>query len=778
MTQWSSDFRHAVRALRVRPLATASLVVILAVGNGLTATLFALADPFLLRPLPYADPDRLVTIRVSRVGRSASARVPTIDDWSRRTDLFSRVTGFGEQERIRLIESGVAYQVRVMPVAADFFEVLGAKFSPPDLWTPPPDGAERVLLVEPRGAAAVFSGVEWRDRLISTGADGAVRVAGAVPADFVFPLPRVTSHPDALTPARLGDTIAASGGVLKTVTTIARLHPHVDLQVVRAALSVQAGPSFAVVVNPLSDGMKAGMRGLALGALAASLLIAFACAANAANFVLTRTLFRRYEFDTRRALGAGPWDIARLLVFELVLQLSASVGAAIGLASILLHVLRAWMPAEFLLLGEPAITGRPIAAAVLLAIAMLGLLLLSALLGARPRGLAVATRRDPKGVPVLRIVMVSGQTATAMALVVGGSMLVKSQSNLWSQEIGFDWRAQIVTVSFPPQVPPARVREEIYGTVDALHGLTAAPVGALVGPLLDNFMTIGGPPLNFAGRRLLTMPRLVTTGYFDAAGIGLLAGRVFSITDRPAETLVVNDAFVRQHFPGRDPRSVVGERFERSGAGGEIIGVVQNVYDRALDRPPGASTFQLIEAPDSRMPVSFVIGAGVHEAQAGRIREVIQRMNPGVVVNRIGPLDDMLAVTVRDRTFATLIMAIFAVAGVIVAAMGIFAVVSFLSIRRTRELAIRLAVGGSPAALCRLVVQEAVVSATAGLATGIMFAVWAAGFARHLLYNVEPSDPLILLSAVVGMQAIVIAASWLPAARVVRLSPAETLRAE
>ncbi|MGA2260313.1 MAG: FtsX-like permease family protein [Acidobacteriota bacterium] len=373
MDRFRFDVVYAFRSMRTRPSATAATVGVLALGIGLTATMFALADPFLLRPLPYAKPSRLVIIENTRQRQpslqSFDGPVPTIDDWRARTDLFEALAAYGWQEQLRVRAPNGAAVLRIVPVSEDFFDVLGIHVNFAEPWHPAGAGAERPLavFVGPRtrtlGAPAELVG----NSFVTENA-GSVRVAAVLPPEFVFPIPRVTSQPDALTPATFGPTtIHPAPGMTVRLIVIARRRPGVTPETVQRALSAQTrGSAVGVSVQPIQTYMTSDLQPLALGALAAGLMISFVSAANVANLLIARGAYRTREFALREALGASRLDLLRLILVELGVLTAIAMIVSLALAHLGLAVLTIVIPAQFVALGQPTVTLRVVVFAGLL----------------------------------------------------------------------------------------------------------------------------------------------------------------------------------------------------------------------------------------------------------------------------------------------------------------------------------------------------------------------------------------------------------------------------
>ncbi|MEX2661284.1 MAG: FtsX-like permease family protein [Vicinamibacterales bacterium] len=792
MTKVATDLRYVVRSIRARPGATAAMVSVLAIGVALTSAMFALADPFHLRPLQYRNPDRLAIIQL-RFGpgqsEGANGRSPTIEDWEARTDLFEAVAAFGEQERLRVQGNAAAVALTTVPVSANFFDVLGIPFNSIAPWQPTDGQSDRMLAVRTGSRVAQLAPAE--DLLGTVGIDAggaASRIVSVLPRAFVFPVPRASRQPDAVHPANLTDVVVRNGRSTRFATGIARLRPNVTPAAAGVALSTQwPSASMRVTVEPLTSYMTQSQRGVALGAICAGLLIALVSAANAANLLIIRVTYQAREIATREALGATPIDMFRLVVLDLTVTAVASIAAGLVLAHAIFIMLRTVIPDEYTLLGQPGVTTRVAVFSLALATVMIAPAAGAAWLARRSARLVSINRLiagESRKIRWVRAVMSAGQSAIAVILLTGGMLLARSQVALWSQDTGFDEQARHVSVSYPPSLTSARLDDDISRTVDALRALPGIQIAAsAVGPLLDDFTTLGGSAVRIGGRTILLSPRQVTPGYFEALGTDLRAGRSLRTGDRGWNAVVINETFAKSLWPGKPAEFAVGQSIFLVNAktGGEIVGVVKDTFDKALDVAPTRTIFCPIDTPAAFLPVNYIFRISDPTAAAAAdeaAKRTVTRINREAVIVRVGAVDERLAATVKDRTFASLILWLFAIAGIGVTATGLFGLAAFVAARRTREIAVRVAMGARPRDIIKLVLREAVGSALVGGAAGLVAGHWLSTVLEHQLYGVEPGDLRSLVAAAASMLAIVALASWLPARRALRIAPSEALRIE
>jgi len=791
MHRFQMDLVCACRSMRSRPCATAAMLAILVLGTGLTTAMYALADPFLLRPLPYTDPVRLVVIESKlrmEIGNQASdAPIPTISDWQSHAELFESLAAYGSQMQIRVQTNSGAKILRVVPVSQNFFDVLGIRVNSGAPWHSQDVMAEYLLAVSLGARTRVFgSPEELLDRSFITEGAGSVRVSALLPASFLFPAPRATQQPEALTPRTFGPIIVRSPGKTERLTVIARLRPGVTPENVQATLSAQLASSpFVVKVLPIMEFMAGDQRPLALGALAAALLISFACSANIANLLIARGAYRIREFAVREALGASRLDLLRLVVIELGVVASLAIAISLVLADLVLAVMTKVIPIQYTTLGPPEVSLRVTCFAILLGAAIVGTASIPVWITLRKKqslGIGQSLSSEARKVKWLRTALAGSQSATAMVLLLGSTLLMRSYINLWSQDTGFSGNVGIISVSYPRDERPERLNEEIGATLEGLRRIPGILIaGAVTGPLLDGGVIVGGTFVRVAGRSMMLPSKEITTGFFDAVGMRLRAGRLLASNDHGWNAVVVNEAFARWLWTNTAMESVVGQTGILADGRTviQIVGVVGDTYDKALDKTAVPRVYRILEKPVALLPVNYVVR--LHERSTHfdiAARHTIASVNADAVVVEASLLEERLAGTVRDRSFSTLMLSLFTAAGLGITASGMFGIVASLVARRTREIAIRRAVGAQARHLLWVVVREMLTAATLGSAVGYFIGHWLSKFLESWVYGITPGDAGSAVTAALMMIAVVALAAWIPAKRALRLSPSEALRVE
>ncbi len=772
----------------------AATVAVLSLGIGLSAVMFAIADPFVLRALPYSAPDELVAISVSPP-RLAGVPIPRFPDWQDRQDLFTGLAAFQTDASARLRMPDGSAVVQIAAVTENFFDVLGVTLTLPSTWTPSPAAATNadvpVLLTAhpPTGLVSAASGDGLLGRAFKRQDGGAIVIVGQLPSHFLFPRAFSRSGIEAIrafAPQEVVEDIKRSptGNSFssRSLSLIARLRPGVTLPQVEAALMPAAvgDRSVAIRVTRLTDQMIAPVRPLALGALAAGVLILLVCAANVANLQLARGIYRAREIATREALGATRRDIAGLILAELSILTLVGTGIGLLVTRLVLTLAVGVIPAEYAGLGSPALTGRVVA----FALAAGGLVMLAGLVPAwvawrtAPGALFNrTTARDTRAVRALRFAMAASQSTVAILLLLGAALLGRSYFTLVTQHTGFATTSAAATVSYPDHVKGVRLHADINATLERLRRIPGVLVAAATAGGLVDDMRSGGGGMRIGGTMIPPFSlKVVTPHYLDAIGSRVVSGRGFVADDRGFESLIVNESFASRYFPGTP---AVGQIVTLGVTPATVIGVAANSFDIALDTPPDPTVFVPLDKPAVGYRITYVLRLDdTRFSIADLVRREVGAVNRDAVIVAGSSIRDRLLESVRRRSFATLVLVCFAVAALGVTAAGLIGIVTFVVGRRTREIAIRLALGASARNIRRVVIGEALGAASVGIAAGVILGRWLSATLESLLYGVTPGDWTMTVASALFMLATVTVSSWLPARRALGLSPTITLRAE
>jgi putative ABC transport system permease protein len=809
------DVRYAVRQLVRSPGFTAVAVLTLALGLGANTAIFSVVDGVLLRPLPYPEPDRLAMVWVSNPAEGIDkdiASFPLFADWRQQAKSFEQIvahTGSG----FTLTGRGAPEQLRGARVAAGFFPMLGV-----------PVALGRGFLDEENLAGhekvVVLGHGLWQRRF---GGDPAVvgqtvalsgglyTVVGVMPRGFQFPEEAELWVP--LAPVGPFEQYLASRGSLWLSVT-ARLKPGVALASAQAEMDTVASAinkaypdrsQYGVKLEPLDQTVSGDVRPallLLLGAVGVVLLIA---CANVANLLLARASSRRREIAIRWALGASRGRVVRQLLTESLLL--GITGGALGLflASLGVEAFVAANPKAL-----PRLETVHVDSTILL-LALAASMLTGLVFGLVPAvqtfregvadHLGDATRGSSEGGRGhrLRAAFVVGETGLALVLLVGAGLLVRSFVRILNLHPGLD-ASQVMTIRLV--LPDARYPEadrihafydRLLADLRALPGVRAA--GGASSVLLSRLpnsgtMRVQGVPAPPPGTPEEPVALdAATTGFFETLRVPLKAGRLFEARDaHPADVLrarplpsvaVVNEALVRRFFPGQDPlgkRITFGNPANPKANWSEIVGVVGDVRRSGLDKEPRAEVYAYQgQAPDNGLDLVMRADGDLF-AVARAAERAVWAIDPDQPVASVRPLEDMLRGTVAERRLSTGLLAAFGVLALLLAAIGIYGVMAFSTLQRTRELGIRLALGAEPRDVLRLILRDGARLSALGVGLGVVGALAASRAVSSMLFGVSPTDPLTFAAVVAILGGASLLACYIPARRATRVDPVVALR--
>ena len=800
-----SDLRFALRGLRRQPGFTAVALVALALGIGANTAIFSIVNGVLLRPLPYAEPDRLVQIwrdlRLQGGPAQEWASPPVFFEWQAESDVFEKVAAVGGWGPTLTGESDPERLAGAM-VSRDYFDVLGVRPVLGRTFTRDED--------RPDGPpAVVLSGPLWRRLGADPDLVGRAIVLNGRPATVVGVLPdgfrpAVVPGAEIFGASRLDPASRARNYLV--LRTIGRLKAGVSIDAARARLEALAGRLEAnypdtdkgarIALVPLHEQIAGPLRPaimVLVGAVAFVLLIA---CANVANLLLARASARGRELAVRAALGAGRWRIARHLLTEAMVL--AAGGAVLGvlLASWSVDALVAASPigtAGFDDLGvDPTVLGYTAVIA-----AMTGLVFGLAPVLSAGRARAMLALKDAArggaagGGRRLRAALVVTEIAVSLVLLVGAGLLGRSFVQLLAVDPGY--RTDRVLTA-PLGAPESRYAERpqvaafydrVLERAGALPGVRRAALVSIL-PLVPgdndaNFSIEGRPEPANDFDRPVAWYRMASAGYFDTMGIRIVRGRGFTEEDTVAApgVVTVNETLAGRYWPGEDP---VGRRI-RLGGGPDappatVVGVVSDVRQRGLDQPPVAEMYLPYRQMPSRFMTLVLATEGDPSSVAAPLRAAIREIDPDLALAGIATMDELRASSVTGPRFLMGLVGAFALAALVLAAIGIYGVVSYGVAQRTSEIGVRMALGAGRGDVLRLVVGGGLRLALAGVALGVAGALAATRAMATLLFGVTATDPATFVATTVALAGVATAASLVPALRATRIDPIEALRAE
>ena len=813
------DLRYALRSSRRRPTFTAIALVTLALGIGANTAIFSVVHAVLIRALPYQDADRIV--RVHEMYRRNFSRFVVnpfnFDTWERQATSFERLAAM-RGGQLTLTGTGEAERVRVQAVSGGFFAIFGVAAAHGR--TLNADDAEHDAPV------AVVSDAFWRRKL---GGDPNVlgrtlildnapaAIVGVMPATFNVPERTDIWRPLALTPAVRANMTSWFLGV------VGKLRPGVTIEQAQAeldAISAQLerdhpkhrkdrGAWVIGLQEDLAFRSAANLR-LLQGIVVLVLLVA---CANVANLLLASASGRRRELSIRASIGASRARLVRQLVTESVLLSIAggSLGAMVAAWGV--QVLVAAAPEYTLPDGAPIGVNGAVLAFTFGVAVVTGIVaaLAPALFFSSPRLAEAIKDSGPAsagaGRPaqrLLRSTLVAAEVAISLVLIFASVLLVRSFMHVISQDRGFVAdRLLTAAITLPThsyKTPEAQrdFWQGLFARLRALPGVTE--VGASNALPFSNwewqtwFEIRGREDIKNDGVSI----RTVTPGYFDLLRIPVRAGRGLTDDDvfGAERVAIVNEAFVRDHLPGVNP---IGQliRTERDNAGPRtstlintpagqattarwmtIVGVVGDVRQVRLEEAARPELYQPLAQTHASMLVLALRTAGDPRAIERSLRVEIREIDPGLPLQQVRTMEEAIDLTTAQRRFHMSLIGLFAVLAGVLAAVGTYGVMTYVSGLRRREIGIRLALGSSVSGVKTLLVRQGLRPVLAGVAIGVLGALWIGTLLRDQLFQIDARDPQTIAGAAVAFVIVGAIACWIPARRASAVDPVRVLRTD
>jgi putative ABC transport system permease protein len=818
------DIRHATRLLAKSRAFTITAVLTLALGIGVNTAIFSFVNAVLLRPLPYTDPDRLVSLWEGHVGAPPAQETshggtlahdvaPTriavapanLVDYQRGARAFSGLAGVTTVGH-NLTGAGTPERLLGEEVTWNYFGVLGAAPAMGRTFDPSEDrpGAPQVVILSTGLWQSRFGS---DDRILSrtiTLDNTAYEVVGVMPADFTPAMQFNTTDPIVFwTPAAYPPDLVANHGDHE-INVVGRLAPGVSLAAAQAQLLAiseelarqfpQSNSTMRAFVIPLRDDIVSKVRSsfvILIATVSAILLIA---CVNVANLLLVRAVARRREMAVRVALGAARTRVMTELVTESLVLSGVACLVGLVLAEITRRLLVAAAPASIPRLAGVTLDWHVLAfAAIISLLTGMGFGLLPAWQAGRARPIDAlrTSERVVAGTWVMkwRNVLMVVEVALSTILLTGAGLMLKSLVILNGVELGFQPdRVLTANVNLPETRYPAaddrlRFFDALAARLSTLPGVDSVAFANRF-PLRGGWETgIGVDGLNLPGDGAMDVAsQAVSPGYFQTLGIPLLRGRLLTPADvKTSEPVaVVSDEFSRKVLGGADP---IGRRFRRAPTMPwiTVVGVVHDVRRDGRDAALMPQIY-LSAAQTNLYPVRLadlaVRTSGEPTALAGAIRSAVLDLDPNQPITAVRTLDAILSTRAAERRFETLLFFLFAALAVVLAVVGIFGVVAYAVSQRTPEIGVRMALGADGGRILRWLLGRTAMVVVTGAAVGVAASLGLSKFVATLLFQVQPRDGAVYTLAALMLVLVALMTSALAARAATKVNPTMALRAE
>ena len=802
------DLRLGLRMLLKNPGFTAVVVATLALGIGANVALFSVVNGVLLNPLPFPQPEQLVTLAQSKPNFEAGAiPYPNFRDLQKENRTFSAMAvsrGFG----FSLVGTGEAERVSARLITADFFTVLGVNPALGRTFSPGEDepGAPPLVVISADlwqrkfGAAqnVVGKGLTLDDKNYT--------IVGVLPASF--PLFRTV---DVYVPIGQWNSPAMQRrGAALSLHGIGRLKPGVTIEQGRADLNrvmsdlavayPETNKGHGASVSPLKERMIGDIGStlwMLLGAVGFVLLIA---CVNVSNLLLARSTSRTREFAIRTALGAGRWRLLRQSFTESMVLALAGGGLGLMVAGWGTHAALAMLPTTLPRAAEVRLDARVLIFTVTISLFTGILAGLAPALKTSQWRLSETLKEGGRGASSARGraqgFLVAVEMALAVVLLIGAGLMIRSLGALWNIDPGFN-PDNVMTfgLSLSPSMKtasPEAVRSNLRELGDQLSstpGIRAVSFSDGGVPLQgadDLSFWVDGQPKPASGSEMNgAVVYRVEPGYLTAMGIPLKHGRFFTNQDdeRSQPVVVIDEVFAHKYFPNADP---LGKRINLGGDRDpmQIVGVVGHVKQWSLDSDEQQTLQAQLYEPFRQVWQDWA-GMGVVMRSDGgasvpfdTIRRVVQKHNQQNVISSPQTMNEVIAGTLAERRFSMILLDAFAVVALLLASLGLYGVISYLVGQRTHELGIRLALGAQRSDVFRLVLNHGMKMALAGVALGLIAAVGLTRLLTTMLYGVSSTDPMTFGVITLLLTAVALLACYIPARRATRVDPLVALRYE
>ena len=792
------DIRFGLRMLARNPGVTALVSVALALGIGGSTAIFGVVDAVLLKPLPVADPNRLVWIWANSPSRNlafAFAAYSTYAEWRAGSTSFESMSAYAPASASLMVGANPE-RVDVTRVNATFFSMLGVR---------PYAGRDFRSAEDQPGAprVALLSYGLWERRFGSDPAvigrsidlDGeSVTVQGVLPRSFAFPdRPADMYVPIARSTAR-GARDAPSVGVygrLKRGVPLERAQAEIDAVSRRLEAEVPGMRGRGAQIWRVRDFAVRDVRLSLLVLLGAVGLVLLIACANVANLLLVRASVRQREIALRTALGAGRWRILRQLLTESIILGICGGIAGLALADAGIRLLPRYGPDRIPYLQRVSLDGTVVAFAVaasLLTGIFFGLApALSAFRGRiyetlKEGSMAAGETRTRNR---FRGALVVIEVALALLLTIGATLMMRTLLRLQGTSPGFDAEGVLTaSITLPlPKYPRPEQRIAFYrhvlDRIGTMPGVRAASMVSLIpfaGSNTGVNLQVEGQPPPRPEETPIFWQRIIDPAYFRVMRIPLIRGREFTEQDSGSPRVaIINQTMARRFWPGTDP---LGKRFGSGSSWYTIVGIVGDVKFTSLTKDPDPEFYEPYRQTPGPAMVLTVRTTSDPLRLTAALREAVLETDPAQPISRVRSMQRYLSDAEGTSRLSAVLLTAFGSTALLLAAVGIYGVISFSVARRTREIGIRVALGAARRDVLRMVVGQAMTLTAVGIAAGMGAALALTRVMQGMLFGVSATDPLAYLAVSALLMGIAALAAYIPARRAARISPSAALRYE
>ncbi len=812
------DLRYTLRTLTKNPGFSVVAILTLALGIGANTTMFTVVNRVLLEPLPYPQPERILTLWERQLSDSTLGTVAPANfvDWRDQSHSFSKMAALDPYPDFILSGHGEATRLAGAAVSADFFSLFGVQMALGRDFLPQEDrpGRNQVVILSDSTWRQHFGGLpEIVGKQIALNNTG-YTVVGVLPRGFSFVSKasdfQSRTRFDIWTPLGLASPVPAWQRGTHPLAVFARLKPGVSLKQAQADLDHVASNLQRLYPNedkergitavPLQQHVVGNLQSALVTLLGAVFLLLVLACANIANLLLTRAASRQPEISLRLALGASGQRLAQQLLTESLVL--AVLGGLLGvsLAYVAVPALVHYLPANLPRRAEIAVDGRVLAFTTLLSFitgVIFGLVPWFQAQRVSANGcLKVGGRGVVRGSSFLRNGLIVGQVAIALILLIGAGLMTKSLWTLLQVSPGFRTEHILTArLSLPPQYLNgykfgtgehrriSTFQRELLDRVRNIPGVQSAAFAAYL-PLsgTDNYWAfdIEGRPAKPAGVYNLMNYRPVSADYFKTMGIPVLRGRAFDVRDNEDGPLVViiNDTMARTFWKQQNP---IGQRVKFSESKWRsIVGIVADVHHENLGSKPEAELYvPYAQVPNVEARPTIVLRTSVDPTNLiGALRKAVSEVDSNVPLDQIATIKQLVSASVGQPRFRTAVLITFALLAVFIASIGLYGVMNYVVSERIREFGIRMALGASKGAVLRQVLGQATKLVSVGMGFGWLGAILLAHWIASLLYGVTPFDLITFASVSFVLAMVAFWASFIPAHRAANSDPMESLRYE